>query len=282
MKAQSTALAAHRAGGTTTLAYCWLVTRLYGAVYTFTSHSQDIIYSGRTYLAAPGFTPTAMAGSADLAVTNLEVIGPINTATISEDDVMAGRWDHASVEVFEVNYNDLSMGRMLLSSGTLGHISTGKNEFKAEQRGIEQLLQQPVGRVYAPGCDATVGDARCGINLPAITENGTVVASNTQRVFSSTGVTQMIDWFGGGVVTWLTGANAGLRMEVQNSNAGDFQLVLAMPYVIATGDTFTASPGCRKNFNVCRAKYSNVINYRGFPFLPGNDKTLGNGGITSA
>lgn len=283
MKTQSPELAAHRAGGTTTLAYCWRVTRLDAAVYGFTSADTDLTFEGQLYQSANGFSPSAIASAADLSVTNLEVIGPLNAVTVSEDDVTAGRWDGATVEVFEVNYKDLSMGSMLLSSGTLGNINTGQLEFQAEQRGIEQTLQQPVGRVYAPGCDATLGDARCGVNLPALQVAGTVTSTTSQRAFSASALGQVADYFGGGVVTWVTGLNAGLRMEVQTFATGAFSLALNMPYAIAVGDTFTAVPGCRKRRTEdCKDKYSNVINFRGFPDVPLNNKVLGTAGLASA
>ncbi len=284
MKAQSAALAAHRATGSTTLAYMWLVTRLDGQVFAFTSLDVDLVYDGRTYKSATGFTPSAIASGSDLSVTNLEIIGPIAAATVNEDDVTAGRWDGAAVEVFEVNYADLSMGRMLLSSGTLGNVSTGQLQFQAEQRGIEQQLQQPVGRVFAPTCDADLGSARCGVNLPALQVSSTVTTTTSQRAFVATGLTQVADYFGGGVVTWLTGANAGLRMEVQTfALGGVVGLALKMPYAIAVGDTFTAVPGCRKRRTEdCKTKFSNVINFRGFPDVPGNNKVLGSAGLASA
>src|SRR5574337_1440406 len=119
MKTRSAALAAHQAGGSTTLACCWKITRLDGQVFGFTSVDQDIVFAGVTYLAATGFTPSAMQSKADLSVANLEVTGMLDAASITEADLLAGRWDGAAVEIFEVNYRDLTMGRMILRTGTL-------------------------------------------------------------------------------------------------------------------------------------------------------------------
>lgn len=282
MKTQSAALAAHRLG-TTTLAYCWLVTRLDGTVFAFTSHDADIVYDGITYQAAPGFTPSAIAGSGDLAVGNLDVVGPVSVATISDADVKAGRWDYAEVLVFEVNYMDLTMGRCILSSGTLGNLSTGKVQFQAEQRDIAQKLQQPVGRVIAAACDADLGDARCGINLEALRVAGTVTAAASQSAFTASALTQAADYFGAGEVTWITGLNAGMKMEIQTFSAGAFALALKMPYSISIGDTFTVVPGCRKREQAdCKTKYNNIVNFRGFAHLPGNNVVLGSAGLASA
>jgi uncharacterized phage protein (TIGR02218 family) len=37
------------------------------------------------------------------------------------------------------------------------------------------------------------------------------------------------------------------------------------------GDTFTVAAGCDKQLATCRTKFSNTVNFRGFPHMPGND-----------
>ena len=189
MKTQSAALATH-SQGTTTLATCWRVTRLDGAVYAFTSCVDDLLIDGIIHQSTLGFTPSAIAGSSDLSVGNLDVIGPLNVVTISDSDVKSGLWDGADVFVFEVNYLDLTMGKRILASGRLGALGTGKLQFNAEQRGIEQKLQQPIGRVVAATCDADLGDTRCGINLTALQIGTSVTAVASQRAFTASSLLQ--------------------------------------------------------------------------------------------
>lgn len=278
MKARSTALATHQAGGTTTLAYCWKITRLDGQVFGFTSVDIDLPFAGQLYQAATGFTPSAMAQNADLSVANLEVTGMLDSASITESDLLAGRWDGAAVEIFEVNYLNLTMGRMILRTGTLGNVSSGRVAFHAELRGLTQQLQQPVGAVYQAACDATFGDARCGLNAVALQVTGAVSGVTSRRVFA-TALAQVADYFGAGFILWNTGLSAGLKMEVRDFAGGAFTLVQQMPFDIAVGDTFTATPGCRhRRTEDCGAKWNNVINFRGFPDLPQNDVVLGNAG----
>lgn len=40
---------------------------------------------------------------------------------------------------------------------------------------------------------------------------------------------------------------------------------------MAVGDTFHIVPGCDKRLATCRDRYANVINFRGEPYLPGQD-----------
>jgi uncharacterized phage protein (TIGR02218 family) len=43
---------------------------------------------------------------------------------------------------------------------------------------------------------------------------------------------------------------------------------------IAVGDSFIIRAGCDKQFKTCKAKFSNSVNFRGFPHMPGDDTVL--------
>ena len=81
-------------------------------------------------------------------------------------------------------------------------------------------------------------------------------------------------YYDGGLLTWTTGANANYRMEVK-SNVGLLRtLQQAMPNTIAIGDTYTITAGCDKLLATCKTKFSNVVNFRGFPNVPGQDTLI--------
>ena len=39
----------------------------------------------------------------------------------------------------------------------------------------------------------------------------------------------------------------------------------------ALGDTATVVAGCRKSFGTCKTKFANLVNFRGYPHIPGSD-----------
>ena len=85
-------------------------------------------------------------------------------------------------------------------------------------------------------------------------------------------------WFAFGQLTWLTGENAGLAVELSASRSDrDDRLNLwkAMPITPSIGDTFSVTAGCDKSFETCRCKFNNHLRFRGFPHMPGTDFTLG-------
>ena len=273
MKSVGSSLLAHMQSEVTTLATCWKVTRRDGQIFGFTDHSGNLVISGITYLASTGYTATAIKSSAALNVDNLDVQGALDSSTITDEDLLAGLWDFAAVEIFLVNYEDTSMGVMNLRTGNIGNVQTGRGLFVTELRGMMQRLQQAVGRLIMPACNADLGDSRCGINLDVFS-NGkastSVTTRTSNRQFSASGLGQATGWFNGGLVTFTGGENEGLSMEVKSfTSGGAILLFLPMPFDVAVSDTFTITAGCDKSHLTCNSKFSNTINFRGFPHLPG-------------
>ena len=95
------------------------------------------------------------------------------------------------------------------------------------------------------------------------------------RVFTDTTRTEADGYFDGGLITWTGGNNDTYRMEIKTSTAaGVITLQQAMPNATVIGDTYSLSAGCGKTLAICKAKYNNVINFRGFPHVPGIDKMV--------
>lgn len=274
MQNLSVGLSSHLAQEVTTLATCWSITRKDGVTLYFTGHDRDLVMDGHTYVAADGMSPTAVSSESGLAVDNLEFEGMLSAAAITETDILSGRYDHAEISIFMVNYADLSLGKLDLKTGWLGEVTLQGGAFVAEMRGLSSRLQQVIGDVYTRSCRAKLGDARCGVNLAAYTFTGTVSAVEAAHAFSDSTKNQGNDYFSGGLLTFTSGANAGFSMEVREFSNKRFGLFLPMAYAIMVGDTYTVIAGCDKRFDSCVAKFNNAVNFRGEPHVPGTDKLL--------
>lgn len=280
MKQASAQLTAHLAGPVTTLATCWEITRRDGQIFRFTDHDRDLEIEGVVYTARFGHARSAIASDASMAVDNLDVEGIIDSASLREEELRAGLFDHASVRIFLVNWAAPAMGILRLRRGWLGEVVlTDTGQFHTELRGLTQALQQQIGELYTPECRADLGDARCKVDLAALTVTGSVTAVETRSVFLGTisGAESVSgDWFDGGLLTWTSGPNAGLAVEVQRWEAGPGRITLYLPpgYPITLGDSFSLAPGCDKRFATCKAKFDNVLNFRGEPYVPGLDALM--------
>lgn len=185
VKATSAAFDTHIAGEATTLATLFRATRRDGKVFTFTDHDRDIVINvddvtdtdnAKTYDAETGFTRTSIVNTSKLSVDNMDIESILDSAGVLEKEIRAGLWDFAQIEVYMVNWDDVTMGVMQLRRGFLGEVSLRDEIYFAELRGLVQLLQQVDGDVYTPNCRADLGDTECGFALPTITETTEVTA----------------------------------------------------------------------------------------------------------
>lgn len=275
MKTLSPALQTHLGQEVSTLASLIKITRLNGAVLGFTSHDRDIVYSGLTYKANTAFTASALESRIGLSADNLDLAGMLDDAGITEAALNEGRYDHARVDVYLCNWADISQGVMQLRRGWLGEIKSSNGQYRAELRGLTDLLQRPIGHVYTPECRHDLGDAACTINIASYTVAGTVTAATSKTIFTDSARGEAAGIFNYGLLTFTSGANAGLKMDVKNFAAGGvFTLWLPMPNTVAVGDGYSVTQGCDKRFATCKTKFNNALNFGGFPHLPGIDKIL--------
>ena len=277
MKTLSTALQAHLDTRATTLCWCWRLTRRDGPVLGFTDHDRDLTVDGTTFEAAAGFTATEIKDAVGLSVDNLDVEGALQSGRLEEAALASGAFDEARIEIFRVNWADTSQ-RVLMRSGSLGEVKRSGGAFTAEVRGLAHYLAQPKGRLYQYTCDADLGDARCGIALTSAVYRGTGVVASllSPRTFTATGLAAYADgWFARGLITFSTGANAGRSIEVKRHAVAAGVVTIEMWAELgaspAISDTFQVSAGCDKHLATCRDRFANVVNFRGFPHMPGND-----------
>ena len=280
MKALSPALQAHLDDGTTTLSWCWRISRADGVMLGFTDHDRVLTFDGTDFEPESGFAASEVRSGSDLSVDAQDAEGVLRSDRITETDIIDGRWDAAQVELWRVNWADTSQ-RVLMRLGAVGQIRRGRMAFVAEVRSLAHLLGQTVGRTFQASCDAALGDARCGINLENPTYKGSGVVTDLlrDRTFMATGLaTFSAGWLTSGTITWTSGANAGRVTEVMAHDlAGLFTtltLLEAPVRAIAEGDGFIARAGCDKRLTTCRAKFANTVNFRGFPNIPGQDAVL--------
>lgn len=256
MKTVSAAMTAHLARDLTKLAYCWLVLRADDAIFAFTNHDVDIVFNfeswvsgigytpgpgiagtgSQTYLAASGYTPTDVDTSAALNVDNSEVHGILVSPSITEDDLRAGLWDFAAIALFLVNWEDTSMGAVVLRIGHVGEVTAKRGQFSAEQRGLTQAYSRTIGQLASPSCRADYGDTRCGVDLVGGSPSLTVFGNITS--ISADGLT-LYD-----TARTEPGPTGGIAITgITNANPGVVTLASAVPFAVGSPVTLSGIVG---------------------------------------
>ncbi len=78
-------------------------------------------------------------------------------------------------------------------------------------------------------------------------------------------------YFGYGLMTITSGANAGIVREVKTSQPGQWTLQDAFPFTVTGTEDYSMVAGCDKKFETCRDKHGNQLNYGGEPNVRGSD-----------
>lgn len=280
MKTLPGGMQAHLDSGATTLCWCWKITRADGQVFGFTEHDNTLSFGGTGFEPDSGFSASEIRSGSDMSVDSQDAEGVLNSATITETDILDGRWDNAAIEVWRVNWADVAQ-RVLMRKGNIGQVRRGQQIFVAEVRSLSHVLNQTVGRTFQYYCDAVLGDARCGVDLEstAFKGAGSVLAVLSDRSFTASGLGAFASaWFDFGHVEWTSGANAGRKAEVAShvfsGGVVTVELYEAPVRAFTANDIFVIRAGCSKQFETCKVKFSNAVNFRGFPHMPGDDTVL--------
>ncbi|KMW56587.1 Gene Transfer Agent FAD/FMN-containing dehydrogenase [Candidatus Rhodobacter oscarellae] len=271
------AFEAHLKTGATTICRAWALTRRDGTTYGFTDHDLGFSFENISFRADTGLAARAIQQATGLAVDNTEAVGVLNDAAIREEDIHAGRFDGAEIRAWLVNWQDVNQ-RWLQFRGTLGEITRANGAFNAELRGLTEHLNQPQGRAYQGPCGAVLGDAGCkfDLNQAGYFFEGPVEIVEDRKLFRFAGLENYDDrWFEGGRARVLTGPAAGLIGLVKNDRlSADGRVVElweALGDAVETGDMVRFDAGCDKRPGTCRLKFNNLLNFQGFPHIPGED-----------
>lgn len=276
MTAITEELASHLATTCTTLCHCWKVKRSDGVAFGFTDHDEPLEVDGFPYQPETGFTQSEVRSSLGFSVDTTEVEAALSSDAIREADIDAGLFDGAKVTTLLVNWREPAQ-HMVLRRASVGRITRSDGRFVAELESLAASLDRPNGRYLRRRCDATLGDARCGVNLGPSRFNGSgsIIGRIAPMAFAVSGIGSFAPgWFSHGVLTWTSGAAESSKVSVIDHRKGIEGVVLTLESGAATpqpGDAFAIVAGCDKVFGTCKAKFSNPLNFRGFPHLPGND-----------
>lgn len=260
----------------TTLCHCWRVARRDGRVFCFTDHDTRLTVAGEEYEPQSGFTQTEARASLGMAVDAVDVEGALSSDVLTEADIAAGLFDGALVETLLVNWLEPTQFAPIRKAA-IGRILRADGRFVAELESVAASLDRPNGRYLRRTCDARLGDARCGVNLAgsAYAGAGEVLAVTAPARIRVGGLSAFeAGWFAFGEIVLASASPAGRPIPVvEHARQGD-DVYLTLPAdeaMPSPGTAFTIVAGCDKRFATCKAKFSNALNFRGFPHLPGND-----------
>lgn len=258
---------------------------------------KDIVYDDGlgelTYSATIAYTPSALASTSSMGVDNSQGqhLIPEGDMGLTEETLNSGAYDYANFRLYMVNYEDLSMGHIAITRGSLGQIRVEDGlTFWDELTSLAKLLKTPVVKRSSRTCRATFGSQPigtvgaefterqpCGKDLSGLWVSSTVTAVGfeTNRTFEASGLGADGSKVPG-MVKWTSGANNGRQYETEDQAGGVVNVAFETMFPIEVGDTFDIRPDCTKwmeGNNSCQTHFGAdwVLHYRGEPYIKPQD-----------
>lgn len=243
-----------------------------GTVYGYTDHDEEITVGSVTYIPSAGLQKVRLTLTPNSEVSNQELASAWVDAP--EEDLLAGKFDSATIIVSWVSWKNPSHGQLVIFSGKLGEITWSDVGFKADIFSNMKDLEQNIGEVFTANCRHTLYSQDtpgligfCGVNQASFTASGNVTAVVKNRWKFQINNTQSSGFYSGGKITFSTGQNAGLSFSVKNHEGQTVELFLPTSFPITVNDAFTISAGCDKTMETCKSKFNNIVNFGGFPHI---------------
>jgi uncharacterized phage protein (TIGR02218 family) len=250
-----------------------------GLILCYTNADVTFSYNGNTFLAnsilIDGLKYKASVG---LEVDQQQItVAALSTDTISGgapflQALRDGSFDGCEIERYRIFFSDViggtAIGAVTLFKGRLGTVEQiGRTSAKLTVNSDLVLLDIDMPRnIYQPTCLHTLYDSGCTLVKNAFGANGTAGSGSTASVINWSGANAN---FQQGSITFTSGVNTGATATVGSVVVGtSLTLIYPLESNPAPGDTFTVYQGCDHTPATCQNKFSNLANFRGFPFVP--------------
>jgi uncharacterized phage protein (TIGR02218 family) len=293
MKPTTTALNDLLATRQFVVADLYTFTLIDGTVLYYTAGDANITTGGHTYLAGGQTGPyfERMGGNKPrikwqrgLAVDTMVFDVLPKDATIEGitflNAIQQGYFDGATVTLsraYMATYGTV-VGTVTLFVGRVADITCGRVFATFTINSHLELLNQNMPRnVYQTGCVNTLYDAACTLSQSSFNATGSVASGSTVSLINTTSLSAATDYYALGKIQFTSGANNGLWRGVKaytHGGTSTISLIVPLPNTPAISDTFTIYAGCDKKQSTCLSKFGNLLNFRGFPYIPENSTAV--------
>lgn len=231
-------------------------------IWTYTTADVPIVYNDETY------TPQTMRrgelaqnSENDNAVLDLFLDPSID---IAAQFVSGGTPSPTNVTLIRRHRDDATVGEQaVLFLGQIGSVEFNIGEAHFVCVPFQRALQRKVPRIlYQTTCNHMLYDQFCTINPAGFTFPGAISAI-AGRVLTVPDASAKPDgYYNGGYV------RDGNNFAFIQTHVGTQLLLLNLPPSFTIGDAVTTTAGCDRRQSTCIAKFANLPNFMGWPYIP--------------
>jgi uncharacterized phage protein (TIGR02218 family) len=232
----------------------------------------DIGDGVETYRADTGFQISDIQIPIGLEPGNFEVSGPITEdGPVTRAALLGGRFNRAEARLFAVNWNSLTSGPVRILKGKASNIRPEGGKFVFEVRDARDAFSQTILNVITNQCRAD--HESCCVHIAD--ETATTVTAVTDALTIEVAAALTADDFTNGKLWFTTGVLAGTSpIEIHDVTGSTVTLFTEVPALPSIGDAVTLKEGCDRSRTMCRDRFDNVVNFRGYPDVSGSDQIL--------
>lgn len=256
----------------------WTITKTNGSAVRLCDASYAVTIDGNEF--SPIGSPVASADERVLgfAPGTAELSAAFEIDGITDADIRKGLYRGAEVRQEITSLAAPWVGRLTVSILRVRDVRWNGLVWEFACEDLMALLSRPTGRTAKVVCDHNLGSSTatggCRVDLAGFTAAGTVTAVGVQRASAVFSGLEGGDYYRHGTIEWLTGANAGMLLDVRLCEDGLPSGTLIgwaglTARDVAVGDTARCIAGCDGRFSTCVSKFNNGRNFGGFPFIPG-------------
>jgi uncharacterized phage protein (TIGR02218 family) len=278
MKSASAALIALLATDNFLMADLYTFTLNNGTIYRFTNYDIDIIWNGVSFTKnglsfqrnGTKITTGVEVDTLDITVyqkdTSFEGIGILRV-------VANGGLDGSDFKLERLFFDDplTPIGSIWMFSGRVSQCEATRYEAKITVNSDLELLnvQMPRNLFQAP-CIHTPYDTGCGIPKTGVA--GTIISVNGTTFGVS--IYNADSYYDEGMIEFTSGSNTGAKRTIKNQVSNLVTVTLGLSSTVNIGDTIKLYAGCDRTQATCQNKFNNLLNFRGFPYVPVPETTM--------
>lgn len=236
------------------------------AEWLYTNVDEEVVVDAKTYLPL-AISDSGQVQSGDIRNDDMSVTLPKNTPLV---DLFKGTPPSEGVWLTVRRQN---RGETDAPVVWVGWISNVKLVSASSADVLCRMLTSTLDRnglrlSWSRGCPHALYDTGCKVDK-ALYANDIEVEVLTGTTIASSDLDPVADnYLAGGFIEWEIVGGVMERRPIE-SNADGVLKLLGTTDGIEVGDVLTVYPGCDRTTSTCESKFNNLLNYGGFPHMPG-------------
>lgn len=234
----------------------------------YTSHKENIVFDGNTY-EPRAIDRGEIQWQSDLRADSVQ-INAYGLDQPMQQYIAYNPLDPVSIEIIRL-FPDTGLDEgLVIFTGEIMSIAFQGVQCAIRCASLLFTMQASVPRYrWQAPCNHTLFSTYCGLNKAVYAHNGTITNIVAAKIYVNDAaiLAHASGYFDFG---WLE--KDLFRMMVTkyvNGGAGATYFEIMVPTTqLAIGNAIVAYPGCDRDINDCKNKYSNYNNYGGFPHIP--------------